>query len=295
MNLDFLKDRPLVANVSGGKDSTAMILHLLELNLDFEAVFCDTGWEHEATYEYLNYLEKFVLKKEIKRLRNEKYFKTENRGGYEELVLNKIFFPSNVIRTCTLELKVAPQLDYMDEVRAKYKKKPVSAVGIRKEESQARSKLGAFEEKDESTIWRPLIEWTVDDVIAIHKRFNVAPNPLYTRGFSRVGCFPCIFARKSEIKHAYHEAPERFERIRQLETEVKELAKQKGRKDAVYSFFKRGNVDEVLDWALKNDDQLELFEEEYLSGCLTWGLCDSGLSKKVINELDYESLSKEDK
>jgi hypothetical protein len=183
----------------------------------------------------------------------------------------------------------------MDEVRAKYKKKPISAVGIRKEESQARSKLGPFEEKDESTIWRPLIDWTVEDVIAIHKRFGVAPNPLYTRGFSRVGCFPCIFARKSEIKHAFQESPERFERIRQLETEVKELAKEKGRKEAVYSFFKRGNVDNVLEWALKNDDQLELFEEEYLSGCLTWGLCDSGLSKKVINELDYEKLSEEDK
>lgn len=295
MNLDFLKDRPLVANVSGGKDSTAMILMLMELNLDFEAVFCDTGWEHEQTYEYLDYLEKVVLKKEIKRLRNEKYFKTENRGGYEELVLNKIFFPSNVIRTCTLELKVAPQLDYMDEVRAKYKKKPISAVGIRKEESQARSKLGEFEEKDESTIWRPLINWTMDDVVAIHKRFNVLPNPLYTRGFSRVGCFPCIFARKSEIKHAFHESPERFDRIRKLESEVKELAKEKGRKDAVYSFFKRGNVDDVLDWALKNDDQMELFEEEYLSGCLTWGLCDSGLNKKVINELDYEKLSTDDK
>ena len=295
MNLDFLKDRPLVANVSGGKDSTAMILHLMELNLNFEAVFCDTGWEHEQTYEYLEYLEKFVLKQPIKRLRNEKYFKTDTRGGYEELVLNKIFFPSNVIRTCTLELKVAPQLEYMDEVRAKYKKKPVSAVGIRKEESQARSKLGPFEEKDESTIWRPLIDWTVEDVIAIHKRFGVAPNPLYTRGFSRVGCFPCIFARKSEIKHAFQESPERFERIRQLETEVKELAKEKGRKEAVYSFFKRGNVDTVLDWALKTEDQLELFDEEYLSGCLTWGLCDSGLSKKVINELDYEKLSEEDK
>ena len=295
MNIDFLKDRPLVANVSGGKDSTAMILMLMELNLDFEAVFCDTGWEHEQTYEYLDYLEKVVLKKEIKRLRNEKYFKTKNRGGYEELVLNKIFFPSNVIRTCTLELKVAPQLDYMDEVRAKYKKKPVSAVGIRKEESQARSTLGEFEEKDESTIWRPLIDWKFADVVAIHKRFNVAPNPLYTRGFSRVGCFPCIFARKSEIKHAYQESPERFDRIRKLEIEVKELAKEKGRKDATYSFFKRGNVDDVLDWALKNENQMELFEEEYLSGCLTWGLCDSGLSKKVINELDYESLSKEDK
>lgn len=93
MNLDFLKDRPLVANVSGGKDSTAMILMLMELNLDFEAVFCDTGWEHEQTYEYLDYLEKVVLKKEIKHLRNEKYFKTENRGGMKNWYLIKYFSP----------------------------------------------------------------------------------------------------------------------------------------------------------------------------------------------------------
>lgn len=46
MNLDFLKDRPLVANVSGGKDSTAMALFLIDQGVDFEPVFCDTGWEH---------------------------------------------------------------------------------------------------------------------------------------------------------------------------------------------------------------------------------------------------------
>jgi 3'-phosphoadenosine 5'-phosphosulfate sulfotransferase (PAPS reductase)/FAD synthetase len=291
MIFDFLNGRPLVANISGGKDSTAMALFFIENNLDFDPIFCDTGWEHEETYAYLDYLETVVLKKPIKRLRNEKYFTSEN-GGYQELVRKNIFFPSNVIRSCTLELKVDPQLDYMDEVRASTKKKPISAVGIRKEESQARSVLSEFEEKDESTIWRPLINFTFQQVVDIHKRHNVTPNPLYTRGFSRVGCFPCIFARKGEIKHAYQEKPERFDTIRNLEKEVKELAKEKGRKDATYSFFKRGLVDDVLDWALKNEDQLELFDEEYLSGCLTWGLCDSGLKRKVVSTDEYETLKK---
>ncbi|CAB5226011.1 CysH 3'-phosphoadenosine 5'-phosphosulfate sulfotransferase (PAPS reductase)/FAD synthetase and related enzymes [uncultured Caudovirales phage] len=293
MDLSFIKDRPLVANVSGGKDSTAMALFFIENNLEFEAIFCDTGWEHEITYEYLDYLEKFVLKQPIKRLKNPKYFNPDlPGGGYEQLVKSKIFFPSNMIRLCTLELKVAPQLNYMDKVRELHHKKPISAVGIRKEESQARSVLGEFEEKDESTIWRPLIEWKFQEIVDIHKRHNVPPNPLYTRGFSRVGCFPCIFARKSEIKHAYQEKPERFDQIRQLEVDVKQLAKDRNKKDAQYSFFKRGSVDEVLKWALSNEDQMELFEEEYLSGCLTWGLCDSGLSKKLITELEYDNLAK---
>lgn len=151
MNLDFLKDRPLVANVSGGKDSTAMALFLMDLGLDFEPVFCDTGWEHEETYAYLDYLEKVVLKKPIRRLRNEKFFNTAE-GGFQEMIKTKVFFPTGNIRTCTLTLKVTPQLEYMDEVRALHHKKPVSAVGIRRDESQARSTLDEFEEKDESTI-----------------------------------------------------------------------------------------------------------------------------------------------
>jgi len=294
MSLEFLKDRPLVANVSGGKDSTAMVLHFIELGLDFEPVFCDTGWEHEQTYEYLDYLEKMVIKKPIKRLRNEKYFKT-SEGGYVEMVLKENFFPTNVIRKCTLDLKVTPQLKYLDELRKEKKKKPVSAVGIRKEESQARSVLGEFEEKDESTIWRPLIDWDFQQIVDIHKKHNVVPNPLYTRGFNRVGCFPCIFARKNEIEKISKEAPERFDVIRDLEKRVKESALAKGKPERDYTFFTKGKVDDVIAWALKDDHgQTSLLDEEFLSGCLTWGLCDSGLTKKLISEQEYEDLSKKE-
>ncbi len=43
-----------VVSVSGGKDSTATYLLALErLDGDFDAVFADTGNEHDATYEYV--------------------------------------------------------------------------------------------------------------------------------------------------------------------------------------------------------------------------------------------------
>jgi 3'-phosphoadenosine 5'-phosphosulfate sulfotransferase (PAPS reductase)/FAD synthetase len=45
-----------LASVSGGKDSTAMSLHLRERGIEHRRVFFDTGWEHAATYEYLDYL-----------------------------------------------------------------------------------------------------------------------------------------------------------------------------------------------------------------------------------------------
>jgi 3'-phosphoadenosine 5'-phosphosulfate sulfotransferase (PAPS reductase)/FAD synthetase len=43
-------------SVSGGKDSTALILHAMERDKEFRCVFADTGHEHEQTYEYLDYL-----------------------------------------------------------------------------------------------------------------------------------------------------------------------------------------------------------------------------------------------
>ena len=52
-----LKDARIVASVSGGKDSTALSLHLTELGLDHARVFADTGWEHKWTYEHVDYLQ----------------------------------------------------------------------------------------------------------------------------------------------------------------------------------------------------------------------------------------------
>jgi tRNA(Ile)-lysidine synthase TilS/MesJ len=45
-----------IVQFSGGKDSTALVLWAREQwGDDFTPVFCDTGWEHALTYEYVEH------------------------------------------------------------------------------------------------------------------------------------------------------------------------------------------------------------------------------------------------
>ena len=80
----------------------------------------------------------------------------------------------------------------------------LSCVGIRWDESAKRAAMDAYDvsifKGHEIEIWRPLLAWTNQDVIDIHHRHGLRPNPLYVAGAERVGCWPCIYSRKSEIR-----------------------------------------------------------------------------------------------
>src|SRR5580704_15063106 len=57
-----------ILGLSGGKDSTALAIHMRKTrpHLDMEYVFCDTQKELTETYEYLNRVEAFLGKKIIR-------------------------------------------------------------------------------------------------------------------------------------------------------------------------------------------------------------------------------------
>jgi 3'-phosphoadenosine 5'-phosphosulfate sulfotransferase (PAPS reductase)/FAD synthetase len=279
--------RRVVASISGGKDSAALWLWLRQVGIEHDRIFMDTGWEAAETYEHLAYLQEVLGP--ITTLRGERTM--------EELVVHKGMFPSRTRRFCTEELKVKPALAYIGGLLAKGVD-VVNAVGIRAGESEARSKMPEWEWSAafDCEVWRPLIAWSEEDVIEIHRHHGVRPNPLYLMGASRVGCFPCIFARKAEIRLVAEKRPEQVVRIRRLEERVQEAARNRAEARGEPGLYKPPTffqapirnaegkrpcmaIDEVVEWSrtARGGKQVELFATSAADeGCMRWGLCETG-------------------
>lgn len=60
----------------------------------------------------------------------------------------------------------------------------------------------------------------MEQVFDLHKRHNIKPNPLYTMGFSRVGCMPCINETKGNFERIVRLFPHHIEKVRQWEREM---------------------------------------------------------------------------
>lgn len=63
-----------IVSLSGGKDSTAMLLRMLEEGMPVDIIlFCDTGLEFEAMYRHIDKLERYIGRP-ITRLKSDKSF-----------------------------------------------------------------------------------------------------------------------------------------------------------------------------------------------------------------------------
>lgn len=149
-----------------------------------------------------------------------------------DLCIWKGRFPSTRARFCSQELKHEPLDEFMRPLFKQYKT-VISWQGVRSDESLNRRDLpmydvemGQWEPEPKGwLIYRPIIDWTAQDVFAQHRKSEAQWNPLYEHGMSRVGCMPCIHAKKAELMAIFREFPEEIERVAEWERIVSKACK----------------------------------------------------------------------
>lgn len=131
----------------------------------------------------------------------------EGKRRYAALEVFNLIGPwsSSSLRFCTSEMKqqvIAPALR-----RAFPGRTIISVVGIRRDESRARSTalVSKWEDrwaKSDGTrmlTWHPIVEWSARDVFAAHSRDDLPLHEAYTVfGSSRVSCAFCVMQNASD-------------------------------------------------------------------------------------------------
>ena len=287
----------VLVQFSGGKDSQASLIWAVKKygKENISACFCDTGFEHNVTYKHIHNVVE-ALGVPLVTLRSDKY------NDFVDMSIKKGRFPSTMARFCTSELKVIPMIDYILAQDESF----IIIQGIRAKESKARAgydvECAYFKEyfNDEvkglyhkravlewckthdASVLRPIFHWSAQDVIDYILANGQRPNPLYERGFSRVGCFPCIMCRKREVQ-LISKDPWAAKRLIDAEKRMKDETV-KGS-----AFFSPGyiparfcgngqypTVEEVFKYVNRHDAQLDLFEPEGGYSCMSLyhGLCE---------------------
>lgn len=288
----------IIVTFSGGKDSLAALLWVRNnMSKRFTTVFCDTGWESELTYKYIDEIDR-KLNLNIVMLKSKKY------DGLVDLSEKKTRFPSSRRRFCTSELKSIPMIDYiLDEVNDDF----IVVQGIRGAESASRAAMNAqcnyfkyyltpyktdkngkpkyhiyrrkeilrFCEAHATDVIRPVFEWSAQDVVDYILKNGLEPNPLYRMGMKRVGCFPCIMSRLSEIHQIATRFPERITEISEYETKIRSSFF--GPNKIPHRFYKSAYplVDDVVKYAKYKYDAGQLFDDREATTCMSYyGLCE---------------------
>lgn len=245
------------------------------------AISCDTWWEAKfkaagVTVDWRAYLA------ELSAAIGEPVEIVSDGKGFAAGVRSHGVFPGKLarMRWCTPELKLEPFKAAVE--RLKEEDEVTVVLGIRAEESEERAKMPEREWSDfyDCEVWRPIIDWTLEQVFAEHHTYGLPIHPLYKLGAERVGCWPCVKAGKDELALLGRLDPDRVEEIRVLEkeTDTTMFCLERTRK-GVREYLPTP-IDGVIAWARTSRGGLKLALFPEPSGCARWGLCEPPVKEK---------------
>lgn len=216
----------LVINHSGGKDSQAMMIHLLSSGVPREQMLvvhaCLGAMEWPGAMELARDQAMaagipFIVAKAEKSLLDMVERRFANRPEVPS-------WPSASTRQCTSDLKRGP---IQREIRrfAKWNgyNLIINCLGLRAQESSGRAKRAEFSKMGVSNSvatwyeYLPIHQWKREEVFGAIAGDGQEPHYAYALGNERLSCVFCIMASKNDLRIGAEHHPELLEKYNQLE------------------------------------------------------------------------------
>jgi 3'-phosphoadenosine 5'-phosphosulfate sulfotransferase (PAPS reductase)/FAD synthetase len=281
-----------IVGFSGGIDSQAAARWVLNRYPAADVLLCNSNagqWEDPLTIEFIDTYSTTVhpivhCNAKVKDIWETPGF-AETRGmdgeadlTFETLIQIKGCPPSRKSQFCTLTLKLAPQRRWLRETFGPcgpYAGEDFTRyTGVRRDESHTRKET-PIEQWDtwfDCPLVAPLADWTKQMCFDYVKAHGEPINPLYTLGFNRVGCAPCINSSKADIVNWHARRPAMIDKVRGLEQRTGMTFFRSVDRNGI-----RTDIDEVVRWASTSHggDQMRLPVLLERHGCESaYGLCE---------------------
>lgn len=213
---------------SGGKDSDVLVDLFIRAGVKFMINHSLTTIDAPETVRHVR--EQFARWKDMGILCI--ITRPENNMNFYSLCEKYQMLPSRWYRFCCLELKERTSKEYRHALRA---------FGVRKTESHKRANRDVIETGNNRKKWKewehfkfddsedvlqtgtcytnnyfyinPIAEYTTEDVWNYIRERGLSVNPLYSKGFERVGCIGCPLASGRRMLWEYEMWPQYFYRL----------------------------------------------------------------------------------
>lgn len=215
-----------VSNHSGGKDSQAMLIKLLEVIPSHQLIVVHASL---GAVEWPGALE---LARDQAKSAGLSFIVATARKTLFEMVTRRFenrpevpSWPSASTRQCTSDLKRGPiQREVRRYAKANGFKTIVNCLGLRVQESPGRAKRKVFRknETDSNSVltwyeWLPIHELKADEVFTTIRKSGQEPHYAYALGNERLSCIFCIMASRNDLKNGATYHPDLLEQYATLE------------------------------------------------------------------------------
>ena len=211
----------IVVSFSGGKDSTAMLLRMIELgeHID-EVICCDTYKEFPAMYRHIEKVQnvvetagiKFTILKADKSFDYWMFDHMAKRKNPNLFGMQGLSWAGSRQRWCTDRLKVGVISKYLKNLRSQFNL--IQCVGIAADETYRLERAN----NTDKTHRHPLNEWGWDEKTCLQYCYSKGYDweGLYEL-FSRVSCWCCPLKPLEELRMLRKHFPDLWEELKDMD------------------------------------------------------------------------------